>query len=334
MLEPPNIEIEELLERVRRVFDVPATGATFLPVGNDSSASSFRLDGPAGAWYLKVLAGPVNPGIVELPRALAAAGIEHILTPLPTVKGDAIDPGEPFSFVLFPFIVARPGGDLGLTSELRTELGRWLRSVHEVPPPPNLQRVVPQELFVPRDEDYLQRACDELGDIRPADDIERTLLAGWRLHLDTIRHCLDRTRALARDALAGPMERVMCHADFHAWNVLVEPSGDFVVVDWDDPILAPRERDLMFVSGAIADLDPEGHDFYAGYGRVEIDRSLIAYYRFDWTLQEFSDYHRRVFDHSLSDAARQEAIGFFDQLFLPDEEVATALRADDEVGGG
>jgi spectinomycin phosphotransferase len=334
MLEPPKIEIGALIDRVRLAFEVPVTDATFLPVGNDSSASSFRLDGSSGPWYLKVLHGPVNPGMVEIPRALAAVGIKHILAPLSTVDGEAIDPGEPFSFVLYPFIEARPGGEVGLTGELRTQLGRWLSSVHEVLPPANVERVVPRELFVPRDEDYLQRACDELDGIQPADDFERKLLASWRLHLDTIRHCLDRTRALARAALDRPMERVMCHADFHAWNVLVEPSGDFIVVDWDDPILAPRERDLMFVSGAIADLDPEGNDFYTGYGPVETDRSLIAYYRFDWTLQEFSDYHQRVFDHSLSDAARREAIGFFDQLFLPDDEVATALRADDEVGGG
>ena len=88
----------------------------------------------------------------------------------------------------------------------------------------------------------------------------------------------------------------------------------------------------MFVSGDIADLDPDGTDFYAGYGEVDIDRSLIAYYRFDWVLQELSDYHSRVFDRDLGTATRTQALAFFTELFGPQDVVAAAFRADDEIG--
>jgi spectinomycin phosphotransferase len=47
---------------------------------------------------------------------------------------------------------------------------------------------------------------------------------------------------------------VLCHADLHTWNVLVDGDGRLWLVDWDEAILAPRERDLMFLVGGIVDL--------------------------------------------------------------------------------
>jgi len=88
----------------------------------------------------------------------------------------------------------------------------------------------------------------------------------------------------------------------------------------------------MFVSGDIADLDPTGEDFYAGYGEVAIDRALIAYYRFDWGLQEVADYHRRVFDPALGERTRAAALEHLVDLFGPEDVVAAAYRADEEIG--
>src|SRR4029079_5512016 len=107
------------------------------------------------------------------------------------------------------------------------------------------------------------------------------------------------------------------HADFHAWNVLIEPSGTFHVVDWDEVEFAPRERDLMVVSGDVADIDPTGEHFYAGYGEVSIDPALLAYYRYDWVLQELADYHRRVLGASLREQTRATELVHFDELLTP-----------------
>jgi hypothetical protein len=97
-------------------------------------------------------------------------------------------------------------------------------------------------------------------------------------------------------------------------------------------VYAPRERDLMFVSGDIADLDPTGEDFYAGYGEVAIDRALIAYHRSNWGLQEVADYHRRVFDPALGGRTRAAALEHLVDLFGPEDVVAAAYRADEEIG--
>ena len=323
---PPDLPAPTLVARVRERYALPIEHATFLPVGNDSFAWSFRLDGEDARWFLKVLRR-IDPAATELPRFLAARGVEHLVPARSTVDGAAFDSGEPYTFALFPFVDGATAGELGLTSSQREELGRFLGRLHATAPDEALARVLRRERFVVRDEAYIERASESLDD-QPPDAIAAALIDRWRLERDEIEHALRRARELAAYGTHVGPPLVLCHADFHAWNVLIEPSGAMYVVDWNEALLAPRERDLMFVSGDIADIDPSGDDFYRGYGEVEIDRALIAYYRFDWVLQEVADYHRRVFDTSLGEQTRAEAVESFADLFGPDDVVAAARRAD------
>jgi hypothetical protein len=70
-----------------------------------------------------------------------------------------------------------------------------------------------------------------------------------------------------------------------------------------------------------------------GYGDIPIDPALIAYYRYEWVLQELADRHRRVFDTSVGERTREEALERFVQLFEPDDVVAAAYGADREISG-
>ena len=44
---------------------------------------------------------------------------------------------------------------------------------------------------------------------------------------------------------------IVCHFDIHAGNILIDDDGSLYIVDWDDPILAPKERDLMYIGGGL-----------------------------------------------------------------------------------
>lgn len=330
MIEPPDLPEAAIVARVRDRYAAPVERATFLPLGNDSSAWCYRLDGGGHVWFLKVLRRQVEAAEVAVPRFLASHGIEHLVPAISTADGDAFDAGHPFSFVLFPFVDAEPGGEVGLTPDHRVELGRLLRSIHDTAPTQELGAMMRRERFIVRDEAYIDHVRDELPHADAPDAIAGALLAGWRAHRDDIDHVLRRARELASYGASASRALVICHADYHAWNVLVEASGALHVVDWDETLLAPRERDLMFVSGDIADLDPTGESFFTGYGDVEIDPALIAYYRFDWVMQEVADYHRRVFDRGLGEETRAEALAYFTELFGPEDVVAAAYRADDE----
>lgn len=61
---------------------------------------------------------------------------------------------------------------------------------------------------------------------------------------------VQRAEWLAESLAAEPLEFVLCHADIHASNILVDGRDALYIVDWDGPLLAPKERDLMFIDGA------------------------------------------------------------------------------------
>ena len=44
---------------------------------------------------------------------------------------------------------------------------------------------------------------------------------------------------------------VVCHADLHNGNSLIAKDGALYIVDWDTAMLAPPERDLMFVGSGL-----------------------------------------------------------------------------------
>ena len=331
MLEPPDIAAEAIVERVLTAFGLPVVDATFLPEGNDSSAWAFRLDGD-GAWFLKVLGRRVNLGTLAVPSFLAQHGVRHLVAPLPTADGRLADDGDPFTLVVYPFFDGQPGGRLGpLSAVLRMQLGRLLRRIHDTPADEDLAALMWSERFQVRESTYVDRALVSVPTWGPTDPLAEAFKGFWMDHEPVITHALARTRELASIATASHHEMVICHADFHAWNILVSADGDFVVVDWDETLIAPRERDLMFVSGNIADLDPEATDFFAGYGDVDVDLELLAYYRYDWVLQEVADYHRRVVDRARNETTRRHALELFMGLFDPDDVVDAAHDADARI---
>jgi Ser/Thr protein kinase RdoA (MazF antagonist) len=48
----------------------------------------------------------------------------------------------------------------------------------------------------------------------------------------------------------------------------------------------PRERDLLFATG------PQRARFLEGYGPVTLDRPTVAYYRWEWVVQELAELRR------------------------------------------
>jgi spectinomycin phosphotransferase len=185
-----------------------------------------------------------------------------------------------------------------------------------------------RESFRPPATDPARRVRDRLASTEPRDDHAAALAAAWSECADQIEDLVRRAEELGELTRGRDHDFVICHADFHAWNVLVGPDDGLLVVDWDETLLAPVERDLMFVDDSMGSLDREGSDFFAGYGHVDPDPLLIAYYRFDWAVQEVADYGRRVLlSPDAGDATRAEAVQMFRWLFEPGDVVDAAFEA-------
>jgi spectinomycin phosphotransferase len=113
---------------------------------------------------------------------------------------------------------------------------------------------------------------------------------------------------------------VLCHSDIHRGNLLLDVTGKLYVVDWDQPVYAPIERDLMFVSGgAEGFLGMTPHQralFFEGYGPVDINQTALEYYRHEWMVQDIGSLGAQVFVDEVGDETRADGAKWFRALFV------------------
>jgi len=123
---------------------------------------------------------------------------------------------------------------------------------------------------------------------------------------------------------------VLCHADLHAGNLLITPDGALYVVDWDTLILAPQERDLMFVGGGLFRNQRSAEDeirlFYAGYGPAAVDRVALAYYRYERIVEDVAAYAEQILATDAGGADRANGLRQFTSQFDPGGVVEFAQR--------
>lgn len=139
---------------------------------------------------------------------------------------------------------------------------------------------------------------------------------------------VERAEDLAITIQKQPLDYVLCHADIHGWNLIVDKEGVLYIVDWDTLIFAPKERDLMFVGAGIWDSGltaaEEESLFYKGYTQTKINQDAIAYYRFERIIQDIGDYCEYIF---LSDEGGDDRMQCFEHLqpvFLPNGAIERA----------
>jgi hypothetical protein len=81
---------------------------------------------------------------------------------------------------------------------------------------------------------------------------------------------IERADDLAKAMASRSMEFVLCHCDLHPGNLLIDLGGAVFIIDWDYPMLAPKERDLMFIGGG------QGFKPYVADITVESERILSS----------------------------------------------------------
>jgi spectinomycin phosphotransferase len=335
MREKPALQDKKIIGYLSDHYGLDVTDIVFLPLGNDSAASVYRVVTKDGATYfLKVKHGFVPEISLHIPRYLKDQRINPVVAPLRTHDQRLFGTIEPFTLILYPYVAGDVGMAVGLSAEQWVMFGTIVQQFHGVNLPPSLLVNIRKEDFVLPPEwweiaHHLQNAIQTNTYNNP---FERQLAAFWQARHAEISTILLQAKELGRILQNRTLDFVLCHADIHTANLLLSDHGDLFVVDWDQPILAPKERDLMFVvedatGGSVVEGKPETL-FFKGYGEVTIDPLVLAYYRYEWVVQEIGDYGERVFlMEDASDALKEESTNGFIELFNPGDVVDAAYHS-------
>jgi spectinomycin phosphotransferase len=340
MLEKPAISNEAIGSGLTNGYGIQPVRIEFLPLGKDSNGWVYRVETADQTPYFLKLKRPetVNPASLAVPRYLRDHGIWPVVAPLPTRTGALAHEIPEYTLVLYPFVEGRSGREVGLSPEQWLELGAIVRAVHQMELPPRLAANLPRETFVPhaRYAGVVRRLLRGIGEEGERDDLARELACYWQEKREEIARLLQRAEELGQALQHRKLPFTLCHADIHVANVLVEPSGHLLVVDWDQPILAPKERDLMFVMGSalrgFSAGSAEEAAFFRGYGSSDVDQVALAYYRYEWAIQDLGAYAEAVyFRPDLGEADRREGVAGVRAVFLPGSEAEAAYAAEADL---
>jgi spectinomycin phosphotransferase len=328
MLEKPDLPDEQIIDCLGDAFGLHIAQVAFLPLGWVHNAL-YRVSAENGTPYLlKLRHGPFNEMAVAIPAFLHAQGIRQVVAPIATTTHRLWIQAHGFAWTLYPFFDGKTGFEVCLSEAHWRILGKAMRAVHTTTLPADVLERMPQEAFSPRWRDTVKVFHQQVQQQRYADPIAVQLAAFWTTKRDEIRSIVDRAEQLAQALQQRPGNLVVCHSDLHARKILVGADDDVTIVDWDEPILAAKERDLMFIGGGIGGIwnnDQEAQWFYQGYGATEIDLAALCYYRYERIVVDIAECAERIFGLHGSVEERQKALGLINQ-FRPNNVVDIAHR--------
>lgn len=325
MLDRPPVTDEQLSTCARQAYGIDLREITFLPIGYDANAGVFRGAATTGVYFLKVKRTPIDLVSVLLPRDLHARGLTEVVAPVLTVNGENWGVIGEFALLIYPFIETRPA--TRLNPEQWIVFGATLKRLHQTPLADALHPLMTQETFIPspRCVQIIHRIESTIRTHSWTHAVKQAFVAFWVEQAAVIQQVVERAEQLGQRLGTTSPAQVICHADIHTGNLLVDTVGGLHIVDWDQPMLAPIERDLLFVTDGVFWTTPEDEtQFFRGYGPVTIDPVVMAYYRYTRALEDIAEFAAQILESDSSDEALADAFHWFKAQFGPRSIIAKA----------
>jgi spectinomycin phosphotransferase len=336
MLTPPDLSQDSLLQCLSEAYGLNNAQARFLPLGADVNSAAFRVAAADGtAYFLKLRRGEFDSSVVAVPAFLHhEQGIDAVMPPLPTTDGPLSVQREGFDWALYPFFDGANGFERALSDAQWRALGAAMAAIHRTELPEALSARLPRERYAHQWREGVRRYQRRFINGVNGDDIVQRFFAFWEAHAEDIDTIVYRSEQLASILLERPPQLVPCHADLHAGNVLLGDGERLAIVDWDMLMLAPKERDLMFIGGGVGhawNQPAQEALFFEGYGAADIDAVALTHYRYERITKDILEICDVVFDAAAGTQDREEALRQMTGQFQPDDVVAIAHRSYDAV---
>jgi spectinomycin phosphotransferase len=350
MLEPPTIPDSLILSRLRHEYDLRANSLAFLPLGADVNTASYQVKAGGAEYFLKLRKGDFDEISVILPRFLHEQGMAEIIPPLSTQHGRLWGRLEAYHMILYPFVNGQDGYERALTPHRWQVFGSLMADIHAAQLPDELSRRIPGETFSAVWRESVREFLRQVETVELTEPVAVQLAAFMRAQRTKIKALVDLAEQLVIVLKSRVDPWVLCHADIHAGNLLLpeEDPTRLYIVDWDNPLYGPRERDLALIGGSYTWRRAEDVAlFYRAYnaGRSSqqdgtypqakispppphIDLTAIRYYRCERIIVDIAEFCKELLLSTAGGQDRFQSYRYFTSLFLPGHEVDLALGRD------
>lgn len=327
-----------IIDCLKTYYGIQVVKLTVLPLGADMNASVYKAETQEYApYFVKLKHGHFDDLSIAVMELLHHAKIQQIISPIKTIHGQSTQRINDFTLIVYPFIEGQDGFSRSLTDEQWLILGNTLRQIHEIDVPSPLQHRIRRETYSPKWREALRSIYPHLNVEATGDEIAIKLMIFMKEHLEAIQRLVDRAEQLAKKLDNEPLKFVLCHSDLHGGNILIDKMNNFYIVDWDEPIMAPKERDLMFVGGGVCNVWNKPFEeelFYKGYGKTEVNRTILAYYRHERIVEDIAEYSQSLLFTTVKDGEvkteeRLEMYKHFIAMFEPQGVVDIAFATDE-----
>lgn len=337
MLEKPNLKDTDIARCVENAYGLNIEKISFLPLGADLNTAVYRITASNKSdYFLKLRRNEFNEAGVSVPKCLADSGLKQVIPPIATKSGKLWASLEPFKVILYPYVQGHDGNEVKLSDHQWVELGKAIKKLHSTDLPSSIIRNVPREEFSSKRRQKLEAFLNRIEAETFQEPVAREMALFLKSKNDETLKLISRAEELCQLVQKQSLDQVLCHADLHGWNLLMDEEESLYVVDWDTLILAPKERDLMFIGAGISDSGrspiEEEKLFYQGYAQADISQAAIAYYRYERIIEDMTVYCEQIFLSDDVGEDRQKSVEYLKANFLPDGTIERALQVDHKLG--
>lgn len=335
MIEKLSLSPQHIIDCLYAKYDIAVAKLIPLSLGADMNASVYKAETHDGPSYFVKLkhshSYDISTAILSL---LRASGIQQIIPPIKTIDGKLTQHIDDHTLTVYPFIDGQNGFCSNLSDDQWITLGKVLRQIHESDVPLSIKNQMRKETYSPKWREAVRSLYTHIDGNITGDETALKLHAFMKEHRAIIHRLVNRAEFLSQKIQEQSPEFVLCHSDIHGGNVLIDGNGAIYIVDWDEPILAPKERDLMFIGGGVANVwnNPwEEELFYKGYGTININKAILSYYRHERIVEDIAVYGQALLLKTTGSEDRVEMYKQFMDMFEPNGVVDIAFKTDENL---
>lgn len=324
-----TVQAGKVRDWVRADFGFELASMEPVGLGADTAAMLWRgVASDGNVLAIKWTAGGSTAG-PSVSSHLAGLGIGGIVAPANTVTGGLWSHRDGRRLLVTPWLSGDRAVEHRMDQRQWRSYGALLARIHAAPRPAD---PLPAEDYNHQAVTSAAHAVDrELRTYRARDHIVQELATHWQAGLGRqILTLLTSADELAAQLRAEPPPHVLCHGDPHLGNVLIVDESPWLL-DWDDAMLAPKERDLVLLKGGMDAFGPENSDeqawFDEGYGSTDVDPVVLAYYRCTRAVEDVVYFARDILDVDRQPAERADFMAIIRGVAGPTGLVRCAMSS-------